>query len=62
MSSHPPPKPTEQKNPYEHGTGTDKQSAQTVERENRRDHNLKEQGRQGNVKQNTTNEGYQQDR
>jgi hypothetical protein len=24
--------------------------------------NLKEQGRQGNIKQNTTNQGYQQDR
>ena len=27
-----------------------------------RDRHLGEQGRQGNVKQNTTNQGYQQDR
>ena len=27
-----------------------------------RDRNLAEQGRQGNIKQNTTNQGYQQDR
>ena len=27
-----------------------------------RDRNLIEQGRQGNIKQNTTNQGYQQDR
>ena len=27
-----------------------------------RDRNLVEQGRQGNIKQNTTNQGYQQDR
>lgn len=26
------------------------------------DRNLAEQGRQGNIKQNTTNQGYQQDR
>ena len=29
---------------------------------NSRDRKLAEQGRQGNVKQNTTNKGYQQDR
>jgi hypothetical protein len=27
-----------------------------------RDRNLKQQGRQGNISQNTTNQGYQQDR
>jgi hypothetical protein len=27
-----------------------------------RQRNLAEQGRQGNIKQNTTNQGYQQDR
>jgi hypothetical protein len=27
-----------------------------------RDRNLAEEGRQGNIKQNTTNQGYQQDR
>jgi hypothetical protein len=27
-----------------------------------KDRNLGEQGRQGNIKQNTTNQGYQQDR
>jgi hypothetical protein len=27
-----------------------------------RQRNLEEQGRQGNIKQNTTNQGYQQDR
>jgi hypothetical protein len=29
---------------------------------NNRKRNLAEQGRQGNIKQNTTNQGYQQDR
>jgi hypothetical protein len=63
MAAHPPPKPTEQTNPHETGTVTDnQQSAQRVERENRLHRNPREQGRQGNIKQNTTNEGYQQDR
>ena len=30
--------------------------------DNKRDRNLKQQGRQGNIAQNTTNQGYQQDR
>jgi hypothetical protein len=38
-------------------------SAQAAEaNKSARDRNLVEQGRQGNIKQNTTNQGYQQDR
>jgi hypothetical protein len=62
MSAHPPPKPTEQRNPHEGGAETDNRSARTIERQNHLNRNTKEQGRQGNIKQNTTNEGYQQDR
>jgi hypothetical protein len=62
MAAHPPPKPTEQTNPHESGRATDKQRAQQIERENRLHRNPREQGRQGNIDQNTTNKGYQQDR
>jgi hypothetical protein len=37
-------------------------SAPDREKRERDKRNLAEQGRQGNIKQNTTNQGYQQDR
>lgn len=62
MSAHPPPVPPEQKNPRESHTPVEQSSGGQRERDNRVDRHLGEQGRQGNIKQNTTNEGYQQDR
>lgn len=38
------------------------EAARAEENKASTDRNLAEQGRQGNVKQNTTNQGYQQDR
>jgi hypothetical protein len=64
MAAHPPPVPPEQKNPVERdlksGVGAD--AGRDEVRDNKRQRNLDEQGRQGNLKQNTTNKGYQQDR
>ncbi len=62
MAAHPPPKPAEQTNPHERSTQTNRRPSQQIERENRLHRKQHEQGRQGNIKQNTTNEGYQQDR
>jgi hypothetical protein len=62
MSAHPPPVPPEQKNPRGGSTAPEKPSGKQADRDNRLQRNLSEQGRQGNVKQNTTNQGYQQDR
>lgn len=61
MSAHPPPVPPEQRNPHE-TPESDTASGNQADRDNRLNRNLGEQGRQGNVKQNTTNTGYQQDR
>jgi hypothetical protein len=52
----------EQRSPHEGSTGTDKRSAQKIERQNRLNRNPEEQGRQGNIKQNTAQGGYQQNR
>jgi len=57
----PPPTPPENRSPK--GTGEDKSPAQQdAQQTGSRDRNLAQQGRQGNIKQNTTNQGYQQDR
>ena len=62
MSAHPPPVPPEQRNDKLPG------DAEAISTEHQppgyrpQERNLGEQGRQGNVKQNTTNKGYQQDR
>jgi hypothetical protein len=61
--SHMPPVPAANRSPKEPGSdpvntagsGPDKRDAD-------RQRNLAEQGRQGNIKQNTTHQGYQQDR
>lgn len=60
MSKHLPPVPPQgqsSKGPGEHKT-MDRDTA----RSGSRDRNLAEQGRQGNIRQNTTHQGYQQDR
>lgn len=62
MSSHPPPVPPEQRSAQgEAGKPSDAVDA-TQEKARTRDRNLAEQGRQGNIKQNTTHQGHQQDR
>jgi hypothetical protein len=61
MSAHPPPVPQDQRNPHEQ-PGSQPASGRQSEQANRHNRNTEEQGRQGNVKQNTTNTGYQQDR
>ena len=57
MSAHPPPVPPEQRN--RQGAATPAESAEGAPPQ---DPNLAEQGRQGDVKQNTTHRGFQQDR
>jgi hypothetical protein len=63
MSAHPPPVPPEQRSPKggaESSSDPKSQAEPDAYRDQNR--NLGEQGRQGNIKQNTTNTGYQQDR
>ena len=62
MSAHPPPVPPEQQSPHQGNRPVEQSSDTQRERDNRVNRNLGEQGRQANIKQNTTNEGYQQDR
>ena len=59
MSKHMPPVPPEQQTP--HG-GTPQTQAQDAVDKDERARDLAHQGRQGNIKQNTTHQGYQQDR
>jgi len=54
-----PPVPPENRSPKGPGSDPNAQPDETVKS---RGTNLKEQGRYGNIKQNTTNQGYQQDR
>jgi len=61
MTSKMPPVPPD--NQSRKGTGDDKKmSANQASRGRQRVENPNEQGQQGNIKQNTTNQGYQQDR
>lgn len=61
MTSKPPPVPPGNRSPK--GTG-DRKAANPDQapRRDERTRNLEQQGRQGNIKQNTTHQGYQQDR
>ena len=61
MSSHPPPVPPEQR-PRRGGAELPSEKEKPAEQFQNTQRNTAEQGRQGNVKQNTTNQGYQQDR
>ena len=56
----PPPTPPDNRSPK--GTGDAKSADTGAHPTGNADRNLSEQGRQGNIKQNTTNQGYQQDR
>ena len=59
MSSKPPPIPPEQRSPKGPSPRVDRSDDDEA---GPQESNLAEQGRQGNIKQNTTNKGYQQDR
>jgi hypothetical protein len=59
MAKHMPPIPPANRSPK--GTG-DRIDAARQGESRTGDRNLAEQDRQGNIKQNTTNQGYQQDR
>lgn len=61
MSAHPPPVPPANRSPKGESAATPKGADQKVHPA-KAPNNLGEQDRQGNTKQNTTNQGYQQDR
>jgi hypothetical protein len=54
--------PPEQQSRHEGSVAPEQKSGNQVERDQRLNRNVGQQGRQANIKQNTTNEGYQQDR
>ena len=56
----PPPVPPE--NRSQKGTGEEKEVRKNIAPTRSKDQNPEQQGEQGNIKQNTTNQGYQQDR
>jgi len=63
MTNRPPPVPPANRSPK--GPGGDNEApldTASAKRDANRQRNLTEQGRQGNIKQNTSNQGYQQDR
>lgn len=65
--AHRPPVPPANRSPQGEGKGAeprpgDMQAEQAEANQAGRDRNLAAQGRQGNVKQNTTHQGHQQDR
>jgi hypothetical protein len=55
-----PPVPQDNRSPK--GPGADPAQQPQDQKPDDRQRNLAQQGRQGNIKQNTTNQGYQQDR
>lgn len=61
MSKQMPPVPPDNRSPKGPGNKPEKDSAPDLKDANR-ERNLEQQGRQGNIKQNTTHQGYQQDR
>jgi len=62
MTAHMPPVPSDQRPPFQSDSAQSKADEGKKKRDAERQRNLGEQGRQGNIKQNTTNQGYQQDR
>ncbi len=63
MSAHPPPVPPDQRSDKGPGPVTESPTSERQPPGYRpQDRNVAEQGRQGNIKQNTTNKGHQQDR
>lgn len=61
MTKSMPPVPPENKNPKD-PKGQNPQDTAPDLKKAERERNLEQQGRQGNIKQNTTNQGYHQDR
>lgn len=57
-----PPVPPDNRSPKGPGSAPDVHSDGPTPDTETRKQNLAEQGRQGNIKQNTTHQGYQQDR
>jgi hypothetical protein len=55
-----PPVPKDNRTPR--GGGDDKPDTTQEDHSPQQERNLQQQGRQGNIKQNTTNQGHQQDR
>jgi hypothetical protein len=62
MTSRPPPVPPASRSPKGPGNQAQPPTSTNEERADQAPENLKEQDRQGNIKQNTTNQGYQQAR
>jgi len=62
MSNHPPPVPPAGRSDKGPGGASDGNHVADTPAVGKTPDNLKEQDRQGNVKQNTTHKGYQQDR
>ena len=62
MSHRPPPVPPAGRSPKGPGNQAESPASSSRGDADRPPDNLKEQDRQGNIKQNTTNQGYQQDR
>lgn len=62
MSAHPPPVPPEQRPRQGADPVAEQGEAKPAPNKHAANPNPDERGRQGNVKQNTTNQGYQQDR
>ena len=58
----PPPVPPANRSPNDPGSNPDAKPDVKTDGKPPKRKNLAEQGRQGNIKQNTTNQGYQQDR
>ena len=57
-----PPIPPDNRSPKRPGSDPVADAGKSAPDTEARKRNLAEQGRQGNIKQNTTNQGYQQDR
>jgi hypothetical protein len=62
MTSRPPPVPPAGRSPKGTGNQAEPPTSTDEKRADQTPENLKEQDRQGNIKQNTTNQGYQQAR
>jgi hypothetical protein len=62
MSAHPPPVPPDQRGPHDGKASAETDEGRQAKRRNEVERNLDQQGRQGNTKQNTDNQGQQQDR
>jgi hypothetical protein len=62
MTKHLPPVPPASRSPKGPGGQAEPPTSADSKRADRPSENLEEQDRQGNIKQNTTNQGYQQDR